>query len=49
MVDGDGGIDIDVQPAIMVRGSSGGPGPLPRVRSRRPDPRQPGGVDALID
>ena len=49
MVDGDGGIDIDVQPAIAGRGSPRGPGPRPRVRSRRPDPRQPGGIDALID
>ena len=49
MLDGDGGIDIDVQPAIVGRGSTGGPRPLPRVRSRRPDPPQPGGVDALID
>ena len=49
MIDGDGGIDIDVQPAIVGRGGPCGPGPLPSVRSRRPDPRQPGGADALID
>jgi hypothetical protein len=49
MVGGDGGIDIDVQPAIAGRGSPCRPGPLPGVRARRPDPRQPGGIDALID
>ena len=49
LVDGDGGIDIDMQPALAGRGSPRRPGPLPGVRSRRPDPRQPGGIDALID
>ena len=38
MIDGDGGIDIDVQPAIVGRSSPCGPGPLPsaaRIRGSR--------------
>ncbi len=49
MVDGDGGINIEVQPTITVGGSTGGPGLLAGMRTRRPDPRQVNSVDTLID
>jgi len=49
VVDDQGGVDVDVQPATPCGGGSGGPG---RRSGRSPggtDPRQVHGVDPLID
>ncbi len=49
MVDGDGGIDVEVQPPAGRRGRPGRPRRRPGRRPRGADPRQMGGVDPLID
>ena len=49
MIDGDGGIDIEMQPAVAVGGRPHSPGTLSRMCPRRPDPGQPTRIDAFID
>ena len=49
MVDGDGGIDIEVQPFTCRRGSPGSPRRGPRVCAGSTDPGQMRRVDPRID
>src|SRR5258705_5007378 len=49
MVDGDGGIDIQVQPLTYNRRCTGRPRRRPSVRAGSPDTGQMGGVDPRID
>jgi hypothetical protein len=49
MVDGEGGIDIKVQPFTGGRCRTGRRRRLPGMGTRGPDTGQMGGVDALID
>ena len=44
----DGGIDIHMQPAIMVGSRSRGPGLLAGIGARRADPRQMRPVNPLV-
>ena len=49
VVDHQGGVDVDVQPATRCGGGSGAPGRRPRGGTCRPHRRQVRGVDPLID
>src|SRR6476619_6795549 len=49
MVDGDGGIDVDVQPVTGIGCRTGCPRLLPGMGTGRPDPGQMGGIDLVID
>jgi hypothetical protein len=49
VVDHQGGVDVDVQPAITGGGGSGLPGCRPRSGPCGPHPREVRGIDALID
>ena len=49
VVDDQGGVDVDVQPATSGGGGSGRPGRRPRGGPGGPHPGQVRGVDALID
>ena len=49
MVDGDGGVNVDMQPPVAGGRGTGGPRRGPRIRTCRTDCGQVGGVDPLVD
>jgi hypothetical protein len=49
VVDGDGGVDVDVQPVTGIGRRTGRPRLLPGMGAGRPDPAHMGGIDLVID